>query len=455
MFGALRPLLHSVACRRSLLLRAPLSKAACILGNEVSLARLCTKRNTFSIQNPTMDHFSGRLLLPLNASPNRQVHALKPFMRTNVTLLSTVKSVKPATDVEKPSMINRAKAMMKHYVDGSKLLAYETRASVRLLRKILRGESLIRREYLQLLRTSRDMFRLVPFVIIMIVPFLEFALPVLLKLFPNMLPSTFEDKSRANTLLRKQIVAKMNVAKFLQDTADSMAKENQQMKKIKHILEQARTPGKSLREDDLVSVCKALGEQSSLDNLGRKELQQIAHYMELRMLWLPTSFLRRRIRRSLRALRRDDDMIQNEGVSSLTEPELRAACHARGIYSDGVSIGYLRRELDSWIRLHIVHCIPAPVLILSRAYAITSALNVDEAMQKAVVVAADNLDITQPAHKLADAQSVNNSSNVVESFTTSRLATGQKIATSSMTATDRKLEKQVKRVKSEAKADKK
>ena len=32
----------------------------------------------------------------------------------------------------------------------------------------------------------------VPFAVIVIVPFMEFTLPFLLKLFPNMLPSTFQ-----------------------------------------------------------------------------------------------------------------------------------------------------------------------------------------------------------------------------------------------------------------------
>lgn len=40
------------------------------------------------------------------------------------------------------------------------------------------------------------MFRLVPFLIFLIVPFMELLLPVALILFPNMLPSTFEDKFR-------------------------------------------------------------------------------------------------------------------------------------------------------------------------------------------------------------------------------------------------------------------
>lgn len=51
-----------------------------------------------------------------------------------------------------------------------------------------------RRERKQLTRTTADVFRLVPLVIFLVVPFMEVLLPVALKVFPNMLPSTFEDK---------------------------------------------------------------------------------------------------------------------------------------------------------------------------------------------------------------------------------------------------------------------
>ena len=44
------------------------------------------------------------------------------------------------------------------------------------------------------------MLRLIPFAVFVIVPFMELLLPVALKLFPNMLPSTFEDKFAAVSL---------------------------------------------------------------------------------------------------------------------------------------------------------------------------------------------------------------------------------------------------------------
>lgn len=49
---------------------------------------------------------------------------------------------------------------------------------------------------LQLVRTTADIFRLVPFLVFVIVPFAEFLLPVVLKFFPGMLPSTFQEANK-------------------------------------------------------------------------------------------------------------------------------------------------------------------------------------------------------------------------------------------------------------------
>ena len=57
----------------------------------------------------------------------------------------------------------------------------------------------------QLLRTCADLFRLVPFLVFVIVPFMEFLLPVFLKLFPEMLPSTFETESKKVGVLSEDV----------------------------------------------------------------------------------------------------------------------------------------------------------------------------------------------------------------------------------------------------------
>lgn len=57
-----------------------------------------------------------------------------------------------------------------------------------------------------------------------------------------------------------------------------------------------------------------------------------------------------------------------EGVDSLTEPELQAACQSRGINTTDVSTSLLRTELAQWLELHLTYPIPVTILILSRTF---------------------------------------------------------------------------------------
>ncbi len=49
-----------------------------------------------------------------------------------------------------------------------------------------------------------------------IVPLMEFALPFLLRIFPNMLPSTYEDKLKKEEELKRRLAIKLELARFLQ-----------------------------------------------------------------------------------------------------------------------------------------------------------------------------------------------------------------------------------------------
>ncbi|KAG5194455.1 hypothetical protein MJG53_018978 [Ovis ammon polii x Ovis aries] len=85
---------------------------------------------------------------------------------------------------------------LKYYYNGFYLLWIDTKVAARMVWRLLHGQVLTRRERRRLLRTCADFFRLVPFMVFIIVPFMEFLLPVFLKLFPEMLPSTFESESK-------------------------------------------------------------------------------------------------------------------------------------------------------------------------------------------------------------------------------------------------------------------
>lgn len=96
---------------------------------------------------------------------------------------------------------NEFVSTLQRYWLGIKLLGFDVRICLRLLVKLGRGNGLSRRERQQLTRTTADIFRLVPVAVFIVVPFMEFLLPVILKLFPNMLPSTFKDKMQEQVLI--------------------------------------------------------------------------------------------------------------------------------------------------------------------------------------------------------------------------------------------------------------
>jgi len=71
--------------------------------------------------------------------------------------------------------------------------------------RVLNGKSLTRREHRLLVRTVSDLFRLVPFSVFIIVPFMELLLPVAIKLFPGMLPSTFQTATEKDEKMKQAL----------------------------------------------------------------------------------------------------------------------------------------------------------------------------------------------------------------------------------------------------------
>merc|ERR1719270_104722 len=123
----------------------------------------------------------------------------------------------------KKSLGERVMAELKHYYSGFKLLFLDVKISSKIIWKTVHGKTLSRRENRQLVRTVSDLFRLVPFSVFIIVPFMELLLPVALKLFPGMLPSTFASEDERENKMRRQLKAKLEYAKFLQKTLDEMS----------------------------------------------------------------------------------------------------------------------------------------------------------------------------------------------------------------------------------------
>ncbi|KAK5809219.1 LETM1-domain-containing protein [Linnemannia elongata] len=273
----------------------------------------------------------------------------------------------------KKSLWVRFKNEMVHYWHGTKLLGKEIKISTKLAGRLLNGNKLTRREQRQanLRRTTGDLMRLIPFSVFLIVPFMELLLPVALKLFPNMLPSTFEDKFAEEEKKRKLLKMRLEMAKFLQETIEESGIPGSQraeaVKEFGDFFRKVRTTGEQASTDELIRVAKLFHDELTLDNLSRPQLVSMCRYMNLNAFGTD-NFLRYQIRNKMNSIKQDDKLIMAEGVDSLTTRELQAACQSRGIRTGGVSPARLRSELSQWLELNLTYAIPSSLLILSRAF---------------------------------------------------------------------------------------
>ena len=265
----------------------------------------------------------------------------------------------------------RAKHEVMHYWDGTKLLATEVKISSRLALKMAAGYELTRREHRQLHRTVQDLGRLVPFSVFVIVPFAELLLPVALKLFPNMLPSTYEDAKSKEAKATRLRMNRKDVSNFLRSTLVEsgipISAANAQKEEFTEFFRKVRATGEEPTKSDVVKVCKLFKDDLTLDNLSRPQLVGICTYMNLSTFGTDT-MLRYQVRHRMRQIKRDDKAISFEGVDSLSVPELQTACAARGLRTHGMSPGRLRDDLQLWLDLRLKYGVPSTLLVLSNAF---------------------------------------------------------------------------------------
>lgn len=282
-----------------------------------------------------------------------------------------VKKVEP--EEKKKSIWEKVKHEAQHYWHGTKLLGYEIKVSTKLLIKLMAGYELSRRESNQLQRTIVDVVRLVPFAMFVIIPFAELLLPVALKIFPNLLPSTYESTVDKQKKLAKLKKTRNSASEYIKKT---MAQSGG-LKLLKKITDQEKenfvgffhciSMGKNPSREQLIQVARLFKNDQVLDNLSRTQLVAMCKYMNLRPFGTD-SILRYQIRHRLLNIIKDDKVIDYEGVDTLTIPELQLACSQRGIKTSDSSPAKLRDDLETWLDLRLRQKIPSTLLILASAY---------------------------------------------------------------------------------------
>ncbi|EDS32673.1 paramyosin [Culex quinquefasciatus] len=297
----------------------------------------------------------------------------------------------------KKTLKQRIWAEVLHYYHGFRLLFIDFNVSRKLIWRVLNGKSLTRREHRLLVRTTGDLFRLLPFSVFIIVPFMELLLPVAIKLFPGMLPSTFQTATEREDKIKQNLKVKLEMAKFLQKTLDDMAVQSkdhrsQAAKDFSEFFSKVRTSENefSVTNEDIIKYSKLFEDEITLDSLTRPQLQALCRVLEMSPIGTST-LLRFQLRMKLRSLAADDRTIQKEGVDSLNLSELQAACRARGMRAYGATEERLQSQLQEWINLSLNEKVPPSLLLLSRALMIPEHGTTSDKLKATISVLPDSV----------------------------------------------------------------
>uniref|UniRef100_H3GM85 Mitochondrial proton/calcium exchanger protein n=1 Tax=Phytophthora ramorum TaxID=164328 RepID=H3GM85_PHYRM len=328
--------------------------------------------------------------------PERAVTLIK---RTPQLTIQGVKAVAHALQVlvTDPAAVKAWLAKMKgkvkheldHYWLGTKLLYADVSTSTRIIRRLLKGNALSRRERKQLQRTVADLLRLVPFAFFVIVPFMELLLPVALKMFPNMLPSTYKDSFQREEDMKRQLQLRVALAGFLQDTVKEIMEDTRDTEgvseerkstasEVMNFVERAQR-GEPLTSEETLQVAKLFNDELMLDNISRPQLVGMCRFMGVQH-YGNDNLLRFQLRNRIRQLKKDDQDIIWEGLDTLDKEELQMACMERGMRATGLTKAGYVRQMRQWLDLSINKNVPASLLILSRALNITATDNLEEAL---------------------------------------------------------------------------
>ncbi|CAI5701092.1 hypothetical protein KXD40_004308 [Peronospora effusa] len=286
-------------------------------------------------------------------------------------------------------MKSKVKHELDHYWLGTKLLYADVSTSTRILRRLLKGNALSRRERKQLQRTVADLLRLVPFAFFVVVPFMELLLPVALKMFPNMLPSTYKDSFQREEDMKRQLQLRVALAGFLQDTVKEIMQDTRDTEgvseerkatasEVMNFVERAQR-GEPLTSEETLQVAKLFNDELMLDNISRPQLVGMCRFMGVQP-YGNDNLLRFQLRNRIRQLKKDDQDIIWEGLDSLDKEELQMACMERGMRATGLTKAGYVRQMRQWLDLSINKNVPASLLIMSRALNITATDNLEEAL---------------------------------------------------------------------------
>mmetsp|Transcript_68292 Transcript_68292/g.79504 ORF Transcript_68292/g.79504 Transcript_68292/m.79504 type:complete len:490 (-) Transcript_68292:130-1599(-) len=245
---------------------------------------------------------------------------------------------------------------VRHLYHGFRLFFLNTSLAWKYSQQMRNGVALTRRERQLLESATMDLLRLVPFSFFIIVPFAELLLPITLKMFPDLIPSTFETeaqgRNKAYQSAMQTLLARQRKTEYMTSTMLAIATDHID------ILRRVAV-GDSLDRKQIKSIAHLFARDGPLgiNQLPPHILICLSRTTGVYKGWhavTPQRFLVPQLRRALvqhyTKLKRDDFLLAEEGLDGLTEEELRKANQVRGMRW-AESKETLRVQLEWWVSL--------------------------------------------------------------------------------------------------------
>jgi LETM1 and EF-hand domain-containing protein 1 len=133
-----------------------------------------------------------------------------------------------------------------------------------------------------------------------------------------MLPSTFKEESKEQENLKKRLKAKLEMAKFLQDTleetalksSDNNSNEATLNQKFAEFMKKVRTKGEQPTSEEIMKFSSLFENELTLDNLNRNLLIALCQILDISTYGNipPNHILRFQLRMKIRSLEADDQV---------------------------------------------------------------------------------------------------------------------------------------------------
>ena len=271
----------------------------------------------------------------------------------------------------KLSIRERIRHEVNYYWNGTKKLYSNIKISRQLIKKHYRNQSLTWREERILKNTTKDVISAVPFAAIAMIPLSEFFLPILIKMAPGLLPSTFQNKQERLQSIKNMWVSRLEIAgvlqKSIQDVMIEKIKSNMNPQKYHVILEKIQK-NEYLSNSEIILIGRLIGPlKNDFYFLSYQQLIEIAKFYNLSIKG-PKFMIRSRIKSFIIDIQKEDQRININELSQLPIILLIKLNQERGMRIVDRSPQELIIQLKEWLELSNSQQVSPYLLLASRSF---------------------------------------------------------------------------------------